>query len=424
MSRFQSNEEIVVMSNKTTMLDRFVSLRHLGVAVLMAFTGAQAAGCVAGTIEDPIGEPTGDEDVRPAGMTWEEFMGVVYQEPDTGIYIVNGDTPIEGIRELEQFYFDYVQHGQLIVHTAGGVQAKWSAAQKVNLTYCISQSSFGTTKYNTVVSAMNTATGAWEAAGNVNFVHSSAQDGNCTKSNNNVIFNVRLVNSGGQYLARAFFPNQSRSTRELLVDTTAFNNISPWTLAGILRHELGHALGFRHEHTRPESGACFEDSNWAALTTYDSASVMHYPQCNGTQNGDLVLTQKDKDGTAAAYGAAGGGNPPPPTCAHDKCTTGSALNAAACGSVVQAVCNADAYCCSTLWDTECVNEVYSIGNSVACSTGSCAHSLCTTGVKLTAGCDPNGVVTTICNADSFCCNSSWDSYCVNEVASIAGKNCN
>jgi serralysin len=37
------------------------------------------------------------------------------------------------------------------------------------------------------------------------------------------------------------------------------------------------------------------------LTTYDSASVMHYPQCNGTQTGDLVLTNLDRSGAAALY---------------------------------------------------------------------------------------------------------------------------
>src|SRR5690349_18173125 len=99
MSRFQLTRRIVVMTNKTTLL------RTLGAASLLAFALAPAAGCVAGTIEDPLGGPSDEEDVRPAGMTWDEFMGVVYQEPDTGIYIVNGDTPIEGYRELEQFYF-------------------------------------------------------------------------------------------------------------------------------------------------------------------------------------------------------------------------------------------------------------------------------------------------------------------------------
>jgi subtilisin-like proprotein convertase family protein len=51
----------------------------------------------------------------------------------------------------------------------------------------------------------------------------------------------------------------------------------------------------------------------------------------------------------------------------------------------------------------------------------CAHGICTTGAKLTSGCDP--CVTQICAADSFCCASSWDSICVGEVSSICGQTC-
>ena len=146
----------------------------------------------------------------------------------------------------------------------------------------------------------NSATAAWEGTANVNLVHVSTQDGACTSRTKSVVFNVRQVVSS-QYLARSFFPSSSRRGREILVATDSFGNINPWSLAGILRHELGHTLGFRHEHTRPDSGTCFEDNNWRALTAYDSASVMHYPQCNGTNNGDLVLTNLDKTGAHSLY---------------------------------------------------------------------------------------------------------------------------
>jgi len=266
-----------------------------GALAMAAFT----TGCVADSV-DSIDE----ESVASAGMSWDEFMSVIYQEPDTGVYIVNGDEAIETRAELEKFYIEHVQQGALAVLTSGGTPVKWDSATALNLTYCIS-SNFGA-NYSKVVSAMNTATSAWEGAANVNFVHLTAQDSNCTAQNKNVVFDVRPVNVGGQYLARAFFPNTSRSGRNVLIDNSSFSPSAPG-LDGILRHELGHTIGFRHEHTRPEAGVCFEDNNWAALTPYDSGSVMHYPQCNGTNTWSLNLTSQDKTGAAALYGAPGGG---------------------------------------------------------------------------------------------------------------------
>jgi len=245
-------------------------------------------------------------------LTWEEFQETAYQEEDTGVYITNGDELAEDLVQLRaaydryrgQFEYDGVARTSqpLIVNRVNGQDDRWSATAAVNLTYCVSSSGKGGfgTNYSAVVNAMNSAAGAWEGTARVNFVHASAQDGNCNSRNNNVVFNVSRV-CRGQYLARAFFPSSSRRGREILVDCTSFGNISPWTLTGVLRHELGHTIGFRHEHTRPESGVCFEDNNWRALTAYDSSSVMHYPQCNGTQTGDLVLTTLDRQGASILY---------------------------------------------------------------------------------------------------------------------------
>jgi Metallo-peptidase family M12 len=246
---------------------------------------------------------------RSKTLTYDEFKAQAYQEPDTGVFVHNGDEIAESEGHLREAYDRYARQqdtgelgttsDSLIVNRVGGADDKYSASRAANINYCVSQSSFGS-RYSAVVSALNSAASAWEGTATVNFVHSSGQDGNCSRQNKNVWFNVRQVCTG-QYLARAFFPSSSRNSREILIDCTSFGNIAPWTLAGVLRHELGHTIGFRHEHTRPESGTCFEDNNWRALTSYDSASVMHYPQCNGTNNGDLSLTTKDKSGARLLY---------------------------------------------------------------------------------------------------------------------------
>jgi serralysin len=235
--------------------------------------------------------------------TFEEFKAEAI--PSEGSFVVNGDETVQGEQGLREYYDAFVKNGDvgttsggLAVYYSGG-DIKWSATQARNLTYCVSSSSFGG-NYSKVVSAMNSATAAWEATANVNFVHSSSYDSNCTASQSAVIFDVRQV-SGQSYTARAFFPNSSRSGRNVLVDSSAFGNLGAWTLTGVLRHELGHTLGFRHEHTRLSSTGCYEDAAWRGLTNYDSSSVMHYPQCKGTQTGDLVLTSSDKSGARALY---------------------------------------------------------------------------------------------------------------------------
>jgi hypothetical protein len=249
----------------------------------------------------------------PSVLSYDEFKGQALHDPETNSYVVNGDELVEGDQAMRDAYDAYVDSANqladaqagiatseqaLIVNRVGGRDDKWAAASAGNLTYCVSSSSFGS-RYTAVVNAMSSATATWEGTARVNFVHSSGNDGNCSRTTG-VVFNVRQV-SGAGFLARSFFPSSSRANREVLIDSTAFGTITPYTLAGILRHELGHTLGFRHEHTRPEAGTCFEDNNWRALTTYDSASVMHYPQCNGSNRGDLALTTRDRSGARALY---------------------------------------------------------------------------------------------------------------------------
>jgi serralysin len=271
----------------------------LALALALALAVALAAGCSSG----------------PDVLTYEQFQAQAYRETDTGLHVLNGDELVEtdeAMAALYEAYLDSVADAAdreaglatsrqaLTVNTVSGQDDVWPAGTAQNLTYCVSSSSFGL-RYSAVVSALSAAAADWASAtsGRVNFVHVMSADADCS-TRTNVVFNVRLVNTT-QYISRAFFPSTTRKGRELLLSTSVFGNIYPWSLTGVMRHELGHTLGLRHEHTRPEAGTCFEDNEWRALTAYDAASVMHYPLCNGTGTGDLVLTSLDRSGVASLY---------------------------------------------------------------------------------------------------------------------------
>ncbi|HZI13818.1 MAG TPA: M57 family metalloprotease [Myxococcus sp.] len=234
-------------------------------------------------------------------LSFDDFMSKVYREPwEDGVYIYNGDTPAHSLEELKEVHrqLTTAQQGLAVNRVSWGDDV-WSGSQKLNLRYCVSNG-FGGNKAR-VVSAMAAAAAAWERHAVVDFIYDSAQDANCTNANSAVTFDVNLVNTSGKYLARAFFPSSPRSSRNVYIDVTAFSSSLP--LQSILMHELGHTLGFRHEHTRPEAGQCFEDNVWRGVTPYDRASVMHYPDCGGTNSTLSSLSTSDIEGATFLYGS-------------------------------------------------------------------------------------------------------------------------
>lgn len=268
---------------------------------VMAATAALAASLLGAASTSTATAAT--EDSVPS---YQEFRSSTFVDTDRQ-YVVNGDEPVADEGKLRQFYDDMVGHQHtgrkmedgLVVNRVNGRDDAWSQSQVGNLTYCVS-TKFGS-DYTRTVQAMADGAAQWEGASSaIDFVHVPSQDSSCTTRNNSVLFSVEPVNTS-QYIARAFFPSSPKRSRNVLVDDSIWSAGS-WTPSNIMAHELGHTLGFRHEHTRPESGTCFEDNNWRALTPYDSASIMHYPQCNGSSS-DLSMTQADRQGAVALYGS-------------------------------------------------------------------------------------------------------------------------
>lgn len=269
---------------------------------------------------------------RAADLDFEAFRDRTLYLEETGKYYVNGDVPIRSEKLLREFWERNIRDNPLnlppapdaeqivpefVIMNNGGLDAVWSSDDRMGLTYCVSAAFGG--RQPLVIAAMQGAAAAWEAVAALDFIHASSEDGACTNTNNRVMFDVRPVVANGRFLAAAFFPNDPRDDRSVVIDESSFQ-LDPnqaLSLEGILRHELGHVIGARHEHTRPEAGRCFEDGNWRVVTDYDAFSVMHYPQCNGQGDWSLRLTATDKSGVACIYGPAPGFAIDPSICKRD-----------------------------------------------------------------------------------------------------------
>ena len=171
------------------------------------------------------------------------------------------------------------------------------------LTYCVLKTTFKTEKeYKTVRTNMKKATANWEATCGIRFKHVASLDISETTRPNGVIFPVRGINAKGKFIASAFFPTYPKHRWRILIDpsyfTTSFNQ------TGVLRHELGHVIGLRHEHIKSGApAACPNENleNTIELSDYDPKSVMHY-FCGGVGSKSLSITESDKKGSQKLYG--------------------------------------------------------------------------------------------------------------------------
>lgn len=189
---------------------------------------------------------------------------------------------------------------ELVGILQGSKIVRW--APGTALTYCVLRKTFNNqAQYEEVVANMLAATRAWEETCGVRFEYRDDLDAS-DSLRPAVVFPVRQIDAAGAFIAAAFFPNDIASRRRLLIDasyfTTGFDHV------GVLRHELGHTLGFRHEHIRSLAPRVCPDEDLTDtidLSAYDPKSVMHY-FCGGVGSRDLAITDVDRSGSQKVYG--------------------------------------------------------------------------------------------------------------------------
>lgn len=195
------------------------------------------------------------------------------------------------------------QSDALVGITQQGKIVRWKGG--LVLTYCMLRGTFLSQEhYELVRDNMKKATDDWEKTCGIEFEHRAELDDSPGTSNPGVLFTVRGINAGGQFIAAAFFPNDPVSRRRILVDPSYFAPNLGFDKVGVMRHELGHVLGFRHEHIRSGAPpACPDEPLFGTteLTDYDPHSTMHY-FCGGVGSRDLAITELDRIGSQKLYG--------------------------------------------------------------------------------------------------------------------------
>jgi hypothetical protein len=220
------------------------------------------------------------------------------------LYLLEGDL----LLTKEKVYAAILSHaegsqpvkptGELKVMTEGGNPVFWPKGSR-SLTFAVNKASFSPDAYSIVVANMRAAAKEWENACpecGLSIAHKEEYDANPTLQS--VTFIVTMKPDETSFIAASFFPNDPIFRRYLFVAPSYFT--TDFDKTGVFRHELGHVIGYRHEHIKGVPGCFSEDGNWKPLTKYDPHSVMHY-FCGGGGSMQLTLSDIDVQGHRDLY---------------------------------------------------------------------------------------------------------------------------
>ncbi|WP_256003298.1 hypothetical protein [Pedobacter deserti] len=232
----------------------------------------------------------------------------------TKFYVVEGDLLMDQdelyVYALKLLNRDRGAHGAdklTVATTSAGQFAKWPEGYVIK--YSVLKRSFMSPQmYQQTVAWMQEATTDWMKACNVKFEYVPALDNGTVGQviDPRLTFVVRQFNSNGAFVAQAFFPPDPPYRRKILLDYRFFSLRE--SKAGVLRHELGHVLGFRHEHIWRTGTDCPEEAIVEEFLgaqnlseEIDCSSVMHYI-CGDCGSYEMKLSENDIRGAQVVYG--------------------------------------------------------------------------------------------------------------------------
>ena len=289
-------------------------MKNLRTCIATALAATTLSACIIGESSDP------------APLEYDEFVeryiGVHEAADGTAVMTYDDDMPIESQAELDALYDAYrtamttgEQVSQSLVSHMNGKDQIWPQAVRRDLTFCVSDA-FGAFKPQ-IVNAMTGAAADWVNAsgGRIRHVYVPAQDAACTNTNTAVVFNVVPMNPPvANVNATAFFPFHARARRELRINLGQFFGPTPTRspLVGVMRHELGHTLGLRHETLHRDiveeyGPRCLEDLFYREVLgpVEDIESVMTTAACLGADlqktNPGRTISIKDRIGIQLIY---------------------------------------------------------------------------------------------------------------------------